>query len=126
MKIAMTSVFVHDPLKAFTFYTEVLGFEKRLYMPEAWLAIVVSPEEPNGTGLLLEPNNNPIASTYQKALYESNLPVMVFGTDDIQQEYQRLKNLGVVFRKEPTKTDWGIETIFEDGFGNLIQLHQAV
>ncbi|HUE75800.1 MAG TPA: VOC family protein, partial [Chloroflexota bacterium] len=56
MKIAMTSVLVDDPIKAFKFYTEVLGFAERLYMPEAQLAIVVSPEEPNGTGLLLEPN----------------------------------------------------------------------
>lgn len=61
MKISVTSVFVDDPLEAFRFYTEVLGFRERLSMPEANLAIVVSPEEPDGTGLLLGPNDNPVA-----------------------------------------------------------------
>jgi predicted enzyme related to lactoylglutathione lyase len=126
MKIAMTSVFVNDPLKAHTFYTEVLGFTTRMYMPEYYLAIVVSPEEPDGVGLLLEPNHNPIAKTYQEGIYNSNLPCIVFGTNDIQADYERLKQKGVVFRKEPTKTEWGTETVFEDTFGNLIQLHQVI
>lgn len=64
MKISLTSVFVNNPNEAFKFYTEVLGFIERIYMPEAYLAIVVSSEDPDGTGLLLEPNNNPIAKTY--------------------------------------------------------------
>jgi predicted enzyme related to lactoylglutathione lyase len=125
MKIALTSVFVDDPGKAFKFYTEVLGFVERMYIPEAQLAIVVSPEEPGGTGLLLEPNYNPIAKTYQEAIYKEGLPAIVFGVEDIQEEYERLKNLGVVFRGEPTKTDWGTQAVFEDSCGNLIQLHQV-
>ena len=83
MKIGLTSVFVHDPIAAFKFYTEVLGFVKRMYMPEAWIAIVVSPEEPDGTGLLLEPNHNAIAKTYQKGLYKAGIPVIVFSAPDI-------------------------------------------
>jgi len=125
MKIALTSVFVDDPNKAFKFYTEVLGFVKRMYMPEAWLAIVASPEEPDSTGLLLEPNNNPIAKTYQEAIYKQGLPAIVFGVEDIQTEYERLRSRGVVFRKEPTKSDYGTETVFEDTCGNLIQIHQV-
>jgi predicted enzyme related to lactoylglutathione lyase len=125
MKIALTSVFVDDPGKAFKFYTEVLGFVERMYIPEAQLAIVASPEEPGGTGLLLEPNYNPIAKTYQEAIYKEGLPAIVFGVDDIQREYERLKNLGVAFRGEPTKTDWGTQAVFEDTCGNLIQLHQV-
>ncbi|HYP39195.1 MAG TPA: VOC family protein [Chloroflexia bacterium] len=125
MKIALTSVYVDDPGKAFKFYTEVLGFVERMYIPEAQLAIVASPEEPGGTGLLLEPNGNPIAGTYQKALYEEGLPVIVFGVEDIQEEYERLRRLGVVFRGEPTNTDWGTQVVFEDSCGNLIQLHQV-
>ncbi len=124
MKIGLTSVFVHNPIEAYKFYTEVLGFVKKMYMPEAYLAIVASPEEPDGTSLLLEPNNNPIAKTYQDGLFSSGLPAIVFLADDIHQEFQRLKNQGVVFRKEPTKTAYGIEAIFEDTCGNLIQLHQ--
>src|SRR5215510_4440252 len=125
MKIALTSIFVDDPLKAFKFYTEVLGFGQQTYIPEAYLAIVVSPEQPNGTALLLEPNVNLGAKEFQQAIYKADLPVIVFSTDDIDKEYARLKELGVVFRKEPTKTDYGIETIFEDTCGNLIQLVQG-
>ena len=125
MKIGLTSVFVDDPGTAFKFYTEVLGFVERIYVPEAALAIVASPEEPDGTQLLLEPNDNPIARTYQEAVYKQGLPAIVFAVEDIQQEYERLKKLGVVFSKEPTKTEVGTEAIFDDTCGNLIQLYQS-
>jgi predicted enzyme related to lactoylglutathione lyase len=125
MKIALTSVFVHDPKAAFKFYTEVLGFIEKLYMPEANLAIVASPEEPNGTGLLLEPNENLLAKTYQEGLYEAGIPCIIFGVEDIKAEYERMKSLGVVFRKEPIKTEVGTQALFEDTCGNLIQLYQA-
>ncbi len=65
MKIALTGILVHDPNKAFRFYTEVLGFIPRLHVPEASLAIIASPEDPDGTGLLLEPNDNPVARMFQ-------------------------------------------------------------
>lgn len=125
MKIALTSVFVDDPGKAFKFYTEVLGFIERLYMPEANLAIVASPEEPGGTGLLLEPNDNPIAATYQQALYNAGLPAIVLGVEDVRQEHERLKAAGVAFSQEPTTSEWGTQAVFDDTCGNLIQLHQA-
>ncbi len=125
MKILLTSVFVDDPARAFRFYTEVLGFVEKMYVPEAALAIVASPEEPDGTGLLLEPNDNPIARTYQEALYHAGLPIIVFGAQDVQKEYERLTGLGVVFKSEPTPTDWGTQALFEDTCGNLIQIHQV-
>lgn len=125
MKITMTSIFVNDPSKAFKFYTEVLGFAEKMFIPEARLAIVVSPEDTAGTALLLEPDGNPIAKTYKEDLYKAGIPVIVFGTEDINSEYIRLKNKGVVFRKVPEKTEWGTLAFFEDGFGNLIQLFQA-
>ena len=124
MKIALTSVFVDDPNKAFKFYTEVLGFIKRLYMPEAQLAIVASPEEPHGTALLLEPNGNLGAKTFQEGVYEAGLPIIVFGVKDIHKEFERMKGLGVTFRKEPTKTEQGTEALFEDTCGNLVQITQ--
>jgi len=125
MKIALTSVFVDDPNKAFKFYTEVLGFIERLYLPEAQLAIVASPDEPNGTALLLEPNGNLGAKTFQESVYQAGLPFIVFGVKDLQKEYERMKRLGVVFRKEPTRTEQGAEALFEDTCGNLVQLFQA-
>lgn len=124
MKIALTSVYVPDPIAAHKFYTEVLGFASKMFMPDAFLAIVASSEDMNGTRLLLEPNSKPVAKAYQEGLFAEGLPAIIFSTDDIQKEYERLKALGVVFRKEPTKTDWGTDTIFEDGFGNLVQLFQ--
>jgi predicted enzyme related to lactoylglutathione lyase len=124
MKIALTSVFVEDPNAAFKFYTETLGFIERLHMPEMWLAIVASPEEPNGTGLMLEPNNNPIAKTYQDALRKEKLPVITMGVVDIQAEYEKLKGRGVEFIKQPTKTQGGTEAVFDDTCGNYIQIFQ--
>ena len=124
MKIALTSVFVPNPIEAFKFYTEKLGFIEQIYMPEMQLAIVVSPEEPNGTALLLEPNGNLGADTFQKAVYNADMPIIVFGTTNIQADYERMKGLGVQFRKEPTQTDYGIVAIFDDTCGNLIQLLQ--
>jgi predicted enzyme related to lactoylglutathione lyase len=124
MKIGLTNVYVDDPIKAFTFYTQVLGFVERLYVPEAMLAIVASAEAPDGTGLLLEPNNNPIAQTYQQALYQAGLPAIAFTTQDIHQEQAWLQARGVVFTQQPTTTEWGILALFDDTCGNLIQLHQ--
>lgn len=125
MKIQLTSIHVDDPIKAFKFYTEILDFKEQMYMPDAYLAIVVSPEDPEGTALLLEPSDNPIAKDYKEGLYEEGLPAIVFGVEDIKKEYKRLKGKGVVFKKEPTKTDWGYEAIFDDTCGNYIQLVQA-
>ncbi|MFH1000828.1 MAG: VOC family protein, partial [Bacteroidota bacterium] len=90
------------------------------------LAIVKSQTQENGTTLLLEPNGNPIAKTYQQALYQNNLPVIVFGTNNIEYEYDRLIKLGVAFKNPPQKSEWGISTIFDDTFGNWIQLHQEI
>lgn len=125
MKISMTSVHVNDPMEAFEFYTKTLDFKEQMYIPEASLAIVVSPEDPDGTALLLEPSDNPIAKKYKEGLYEQEIPVIVFGVGDIQKEFEKLKGRGVEFTKEPTKTDWGYEAVFDDTCGNYIQLAQV-
>jgi predicted enzyme related to lactoylglutathione lyase len=124
MKIRLTRIYVEDTFKAFNFYTQVLGFMQRYYLPDGNLAIVASPEEANGAGLLLEPNGNPIASTYQKALYDAKIAVIIFSVTNMEEEVDRLKSKGVVFTKEPTQTDWGTEAVFDDTCGNLIQLLQ--
>jgi predicted enzyme related to lactoylglutathione lyase len=125
MKIQLVSVFVHDPIAAFKFYTEVLGFVEKMFMPEANLAIVASSEDPNGTSLLLEPNDNPLAKTFQKGIHDSGLPVIVFGVNDVQREYERLLERGVVFKKPPTRTPHGIEAVLDDTCGNFVQLYQV-
>lgn len=128
MKIKLTSVFVDDQDKALKFYTEVLGFVKKADFPiEAfkWLT-VVSPDGPGEIELLLEPNNNPAATTYQKALHEQGITAAVFFTDDIKKEYERLRNLGVAFQMEPTKMEGGPTiAVLDDTCGNLIQICQV-
>ncbi len=125
MRIQLTSIHVDDPMEAFAFYTEVLGFVEQTYIPEARLAIVASPEDPEGTGLLLEPSGNSFAKEYRIGLYERELPAIVFGVEDIQEEFNRLNESGVYFMKEPTETEWGYEAIFDDTCGNMIQLAQV-
>jgi len=126
MKIKLTSVFVDDQGKALKFYTEVLGFVKKADVTAynfRWLT-VVSPEEPDGTQLQLGPNGNPAAKTYQEAIFKQGIPAAMFFVDDVKQEYQRLKELGVKFTTEPTKTPGSTIAVFDDTCGNLIQLTQ--
>jgi len=124
MKIALTSIHVKDPIAAHRFYTEVLGFVSRMYMPEMNLAIVVAADEPDGTGLLLEPSDNPIGRAYMEGVYAGGMPALVLGTADVQADYERLTAKGVVFREPPTRMDWGVQAVFEDTCGNLIQITQ--
>ncbi len=122
MKIALTSVFVDDPIKAHQFYTEVLGFRSKEFVEEAQLAIVVSPEDPEGTALLLEPRGDSFAKTYQESVYEAGLPIIVFGAEKVEETRSDLESRGVKFRDDLAKPEWGLENMFEDTFGNLIMV----
>ena len=126
MKIKLTSVFVNDQSKALEFYTKTLGFAKKADVSAGkyrWLT-VVSPEEPNGSQLVLEPNDNPAAKTYQESIFKQGIPTTMLFVDDIQKEYQRLKKLGVKFTMEPTRTPGSTIARFDDTVGNLIQVTQ--
>ncbi len=127
MKIKLNSVIVQDQQSALQFYTDVLGFTKKVDIPAGeyrWLT-VVSPEEPDGAELLLEPNAHPAAATYQRAIFEAGIPLTSFAVDDIEQEYQRLTALGVSFTAKPTDAGSAIIVVFNDTCGNLIQIYQA-
>ena len=124
MKIALTSIFVDDPIKAHKYYTEVLDFKYNHFEPEAQLAIVVSPEDPDGIALLLEPRGDSFAKEYQEQVFNAGLPVIVFSANDLDEEIERLKNNGVKFRDDLTKKEWGLENLFEDSCGNLIMLQK--
>ena len=126
MKIKLTSVFVNDQAEALKFYSEILGFVKKSDISAGnyrWLT-VVSPEEQDGTQLLLEPNGNPAAKSYQESIFTQGIPAAMFFVDDIQKEFQRLKRLGVKFTMEPTKTPGSTIVVFDDTCGNLIQVVQ--
>ena len=127
MRINLTSVFVDNQDKALKFYTDVLGFVKKTDIPVGefkWLT-VVSPEQPDGTQLLLEPNDNPAAATYQKAIFGQGIAAASFAVSDIQKEYERLKKLGVTFTQPPTAMGPVTMAVFEDTCGNLIQIGQV-
>jgi len=127
MKLKLMGVFVDDQDKALKFYTEVLGFVKKLDFPMGkfkWLT-VVSPEEPDGTQLLLSPNDNPAAKAYQQAIFEQGIGAANFFVADIQAECARLKKLGVTFTKEPTKAPGSTIAVLDDTCGNLIQIVQV-
>ncbi|GAB4242095.1 MAG: hypothetical protein Kow00109_17760 [Acidobacteriota bacterium] len=125
MRILLTSIFVDDPVKAHRFYTEILGFQSREFSPEVLLAVVVSPEDPDGTALLLEPRGDSFAKEYQQKVYEAGLPAIVFGAADVVEERRRLEAKGVHFRDDLAKPEWGLENLFEDTCGNLIMLKSS-
>ncbi|MDO3701735.1 VOC family protein [Micromonospora sp. C28SCA-DRY-2] len=126
MKIHLTSVYVDDQDNALRFYTEVLGFVKKTDVPVGeyrWLT-VVSPDEPDGVELLLEPDAHPAAKAFKEALVSDGIPLTQFAVTDIAAEHDRLKRLGVVFTQEPADMGAVITAVFDDTCGNLIQIAQ--
>lgn len=126
MKIIVTSIFVQDQDKALEFYSEKLGFVKKHDVPTGefrWITLV-SPEDHEGTELLLEPNNHPAAKEYQQKLFAEGIPVTMFGVEDIHAEHKRLMETGVKFTMEPTKMGDVTIAVFDDTCGNLVQIVQ--
>ena len=126
MKIKLTSVYVSDQDKALRFYTEVLGFAKKADFsqgPFRWLT-VASPEEPDGTQLQLALNDNPAAKAYQEAIYQQGQPAVMFFTDDVRADYERIKAHGGEFTMPPTDVTGSTIAKLNDTCGNLIQLTQ--
>jgi catechol 2,3-dioxygenase-like lactoylglutathione lyase family enzyme len=124
MKINLMSVFVDDQAKALAFYTGVLGFVKKTEIPMgdvSWLT-VVSPEQPDGTELVLEPDNHPAVRPFKSALLDDGIPWTSFAVDDVQKEFERLREHGVVFTQEPTAMGPVTTAVFDDTCGNLIQI----
>jgi catechol 2,3-dioxygenase-like lactoylglutathione lyase family enzyme len=103
MRIVVTSVLVDDQEKALRFYTDVLGFEKKTDIPmgEARWLTLVSPQDPNGTELLLEPDGHPAAGPFKEAMVADGIPFTSFGVEDVKAEFNRLQGLGVRFTQEP-------------------------
>lgn len=126
MKIVVTSVFVHDQEKALRFYTDILGFTKKADVPMGpyrWLT-VVSPGEPNGVELLLEPDQHPAVGPFKRALVEDGIPFASFGVEDAQAEYDRLLKAGVHFTQPPVAMGPVTTAVLDDTCGNLIQIAQ--
>jgi predicted enzyme related to lactoylglutathione lyase len=126
MKIKLTTTYVDDQEKALRFYTDVLGFVKKADFSQGsfrWLT-VASPEEPNGTELQLALNDNPAAKAYQQARFQEGQPAVMFFTDDIQADYERIKAHGAEFTMPPTPVTGSTIAMLNDTCGNLIQISQ--
>jgi catechol 2,3-dioxygenase-like lactoylglutathione lyase family enzyme len=124
VRINLTSVLVDDQAKALLFYTDVLGFVKKTDIPmgeHAWLT-VVSPDDPKGTELVLEPSDHPAVGPFKTALVNDGIPFTSFAVDDVAAEYQRLTDLGVRFTQPPTDMGSVVTAVFDDTCGNLIQI----
>jgi catechol 2,3-dioxygenase-like lactoylglutathione lyase family enzyme len=124
VRINVTSVLVDDQEKALRFYTEVLGFMKKTEVPVGdalWLT-VVSPDDPDGTELLLEPDGHPAARPFKRALVGDGIPFTSFAVDDATAEYERLREKGVRFTQEPVEMDSVTTAVLDDTCGNLIQI----
>ncbi|HEY1348644.1 MAG TPA: VOC family protein [Ktedonobacteraceae bacterium] len=128
MKIKLTAVYVDDQDRALRFYTEVLGFAKKTDFRQGsyrWLT-VVSPEEPDGTELQLALNDSPAARAYQQAIFQQGQPAVMFSTDDVRGDYERIKARGAEFTMPPTDVTGSTIAQINDTCGNLIQLTQLV
>jgi catechol 2,3-dioxygenase-like lactoylglutathione lyase family enzyme len=128
VRITLTSVFVNDQEQAERFYTDVLGFVKKHDIPlgeHRWLT-VVSPADPDGTELLLEPSSHPAVGPYRDALVADGIPGAQFSVEDVAAEHARLVALGVHFTQEPADMGSVTTAVFDDTCGNLIQIiHQG-
>jgi catechol 2,3-dioxygenase-like lactoylglutathione lyase family enzyme len=124
MKINLTSILVDDQAKALEFYTEVLGFVKKTDVPlgeHRWLT-VVSPEDPDGPELVLEPDEHPAARPFKEALVADGIPFTSFAVDDVNGDFERLASQGVRFTQEPTQMGPVTTAVLDDTCGNLIQI----
>jgi catechol 2,3-dioxygenase-like lactoylglutathione lyase family enzyme len=128
MKITVTSVLVDDQKKALAFYTDVLGFQEKANVPvgeHSWLT-VVSPDDPDGVELLLEPDAHPAAKPFKDALVADGIPYTSFAVTDVHAEYERLSSQGVIFTQEPLTMGPVTTAVFDDTCGNLIQIAAPV
>ena len=126
MRIKLTSIMVDDQAKALRFYTEVLGFKKKMDFPVGefrWIT-VVSPEGPGDLELVLEPNANPAGKAFQEAMFAQGIPLVAFETSDITGDFSRLSGRGVAFKQKPMPAGPVTIAVFADTCGNLIQLYQ--
>jgi catechol 2,3-dioxygenase-like lactoylglutathione lyase family enzyme len=127
MRINLTSVLVDGQDKALRFYTEVLGFKQKHDVPmgeHRWIT-VVSPADPGGTELVLEPDKHPAVKPFKDALVADGIPFTAFAVEDVRAEFDRLRGLGVRFTQEPTDMGPVTTAVLDDTCGNLIQIQEA-
>jgi len=126
MKIKLTTVHVDDQDKALRFYTEVLGFAKKADFSQGafrWLT-VTSPDDPGGTELQLALNDDPAAKAYQQSRFQQSQPAVMFFTDDVKGDYERIRARGAEFTMPPTEVTGSTIAMLQDTCGNVLQITQ--
>lgn len=126
MKLRLVTVFVDDQEKAQRFYTETLGMvTKDDYTNDGyrWLT-VTNPEDDAGVELLLALNSDPAAAAFQRAQFANEQPAIMFTTDDVQADHDRIAANGGEFMMPPADVHYAIIATLPDGCGNLLQLTQ--
>ena len=124
MQIKLTKVYVDDHEKALGFYTGVLGLNKKADFKNSgyrWLT-VASPEDPDGTELQLELSNDPAAKAYQQAMFQQGQPAVMFFTDDIKGDCERIEARGGELAMPPTEVTGSTIARLNDSCGNLVQI----
>ena len=126
MKIKLTTIYVDDQERALRFYTDILGMAVKADFsngPYRWLT-VISPDEPDGTELQLALNDNPAAKAYQQAMFQQGQPAVMFYSDDIKGDHERITARGGAFSMPPTEVTGSTIAQLNDTCGNLIQITQ--
>ena len=125
--IKLTSVMVEDQAKALAFYTDILGFEKKMDFPVGeYRWITVAAKGRDDLQLALEPNANPAGKAFQQAMFSQSIPVASLESNDLDADYARLTKAGVAFTMPPTAAGAVKIAVFSDTVGNLIQIHQPL
>jgi len=127
MRVRLNSIVVDDQDKAVKFYTEKLGFEIKTDIPAGgarWITLV-PPDERDGPELVLEPSGYDFATAFRRTLREKGIPFTALASDDVQQEYEKLKSRGVVFTAPPSKVEgFPAMATFDDTCGNYIMMYE--
>lgn len=124
MQLRFVRIYVKNQDAALMFYTEKLGFEKRadMMLGEYRFLTVAAPEGIEGVQLILEPADFPPIAQCIDACHDAGIPALSINTSNLQKEYRRLCDAGVVFVDCPQDCGPAATATFDDGCGNLVFL----
>jgi uncharacterized glyoxalase superfamily protein PhnB len=126
-KLTIVTLIVRDQAEALKFYTEKLGFEKRMDSPMGdgmekmrWLTMA-----PKGGEVEITLQSTSWFKGEERERMEKLVgqnPTMVFSVTDCRQTYEELKSRGVPFRTGPEEMPWGMQAMALDLYGNELLL----
>jgi catechol 2,3-dioxygenase-like lactoylglutathione lyase family enzyme len=113
-RFACITVAVKDQEEALRWFTEKLGFVKRMDKPGPGIRfLTVSPRNQTDLQVIL-------ASWFPEHIGKN--PTAVLYTDDCRKTYDELSGRGVVFTDRPEPKPFGVQAVFKDLYGNSYAL----